>query len=188
MSYENFIDGYNLDVIVTEGTTYNSDITDNEVESGQNITDHIRNLPVMLNVEGIVSDVPIEPIATVRGVGTNPPADALVFFKQIWSARQPIEIITNFETYSSMVMQSLDITRDSTTGEALRFNAQFKQIRTVTNARTTVRVKDPRGAKKKKRGSKAVVEANPADKTKENATSRKSGVRDLSKLQEIWGF
>ncbi len=48
-----------LDCTVTETHTATSTVTEHPVESGANITDHIRPDPVQLSITGIVSDTPI---------------------------------------------------------------------------------------------------------------------------------
>jgi hypothetical protein len=48
-----------LDVTITDTSTYESDITENPVEDGIDVNDHVRPKPVMLTIDGYVSDTPL---------------------------------------------------------------------------------------------------------------------------------
>jgi hypothetical protein len=54
--------------------------------------------------------------------------------------------------HQNMIMERLSAPVNAGTGHALRFTASFKQIRLITNERTTVRVLLPSGKKRVKRG------------------------------------
>ena len=47
-----------LDCTINEGHNLENEITDSPVELGATVTDHVRNLPRVLVLEGIVSDTP----------------------------------------------------------------------------------------------------------------------------------
>ena len=60
-----------LDCTVTETHTATSTVTEHPVESGANITDHIRPDPVQLSITGIVSDTPIGSRQVQRAVSVG---------------------------------------------------------------------------------------------------------------------
>ena len=72
------IDDFLIDCSISENHTFDSDVTDYPVESGSNISDNIRPLPLVVEIEGVVSNTPIGLIADNRRGRTNPdqsPAD-----------------------------------------------------------------------------------------------------------------
>lgn len=166
---------YVVDAFVSETHQYDSEVTEFPVEQGSAISDNIRPKPVIVTVEGIVSDTPIGRIVDARNgastdgsafVGTNdqataiqranaqttPSTDALTAMLAIRDARQPVTIVTTLTRFENMVMTGFSVPRDSTTGAALRFSATFQQITIVSNQRVlvkTLRTSSPNGQPKK---------------------------------------
>lgn len=156
------IGGYVIDVTVNENHQFDSDVTEYPVETGGDITDNVRPKPIIVTLDGVVSDTPIGTIATLRdSQGDNgqqdflPSADALAALLAIREAREPVSITTTLQSFDNMVMTGLEVPRDASTGAALRFSATFQQVIFVTNDRTTVRVATPSNGKQVKLGNKA---------------------------------
>lgn len=147
------IDGYPIDAALSQEPTFDADVTEYPVEKGADVTDHVQARPVILAVEGIVSDTPIGAVADLRPPGSTPSFDTRVRLFEIWNRREPVTVETETATYDNMVMQSFSVPEDGSTGEACRFRATFKQIRLVTNKRTSVPVAVPRAKKKTNRGT-----------------------------------
>lgn len=168
------INGYPIDVAVSEDHQFDSDVTDWPVEQGADITDNARARPITVTVNGLVSDTPIGDLATTRatetaagsgGNGSRPSNDAFARLLAIRDARQPVSITTSLQTFPNMMLTSLSVPRDAKTGKSLRFRATFKQVRIVTNARTTVRVSVPRAQAKTDQGAKAASPGGAATQT-----------------------
>lgn len=156
------IDGYEIDCEVSSEPSYESEVTSHPVEKGADTTDHVRLLPGRLVIEGIVSDSPVGPIRDRRGdvdadgrFAFKPSDDAFAWLLDVRARRQPVTVVTGRRTYKNMILQTLTPHDDATTGRALNFTATFVEMQFVTNARTTVRVAQPRSAKKVVRGNKA---------------------------------
>jgi hypothetical protein len=149
------IDGYPIDATLSEDHDHDADVTDHPVESGAAITDHVRIRPLVVSLEGIVSDSPIGDVAFEREEGAAHSADAYAVLLSILESREPVSIRTSLATYHNMILQRLSVPRSVDTGKSLRFRATFRQLILVTNARTTVKVAAPRLAKKSRRGNKA---------------------------------
>ena len=138
------IGDFQIDASITESHEFDSDVTDFPVETGSSITDNVRPKPIVVTIDGIVSDTPLGTISGVRtGTDALPSADALAALLAIRDARQPISITTSLKSFPSMVLTTLAVPRDATTGAALRFSATFTEVLLVTNNRTTVRVATP---------------------------------------------
>ena len=60
-----------IDCTVTETHTSTATVTEHPVESGSNITDHIRPEPVQLSVNGIITNTPIGAQQTQRVISAG---------------------------------------------------------------------------------------------------------------------
>lgn len=179
------IDGMVVDAALREEHNFEADVSEHPVESGADITDHVRARPPIVSIEGIVSDTPLaESVIAARTAGETPSIETRARLFDIWSARKPITIETTVSQYTSMVMQSFSITEDAETGEACRFRATFKQIRLVTNKRTTVKVSGVRGRKKVNLGSRPAPEV-AAGSAAQSPPLR--ATRDASQAASVYG-
>lgn len=169
---------YTIDVFVSEQHSIENEITDYPVESGSDITDNVRKKPRTVTIEGLVSDTPVGDIAALRQTtsantdldsittpfgtvtGQNPALDylpsleCLAYLESLSDAGEPFSLITTIKTYPQVLLESLAVAVNEETGAALSFNAVFKILRLVTNARTTVRVAAPSNAGQVKQGNK----------------------------------
>jgi hypothetical protein len=155
------IDGYEIDVAISEEHTYDSEVTEHPVESGSAVVDNVRPRPISVSIEGFVSDTPIGELAKRREGSSLPSSEAFARLQIIRDAREPITISTSLRDYDNMILESLSIPTSSENGGALHFRATFKQIRIVTNERTTIRVAEPRGKSGTNRGNKPSPKVTP---------------------------
>lgn len=168
------IDDFEIDIAEAEEHRFDSEITEHPVETGADITDHVRSRGMSLTIDGIVSDTPIGAIAKRRLIDFGdflPSGEAYAKLIGIRDARQPITIATSLRTYENMVMESLTIPCNATAGDALRFSAVFRQVQLITNERTIVLVSVPRGKAKVNRGQAFAPDVTAPAKTTDNATA-----------------
>lgn len=171
------IDTVVLDASITEQHRFANQITEHPVEEGAAISDHARPLPDGLTMEFVITNTPIGARAS-RSVerwgvrftshteqdapigAPGPAADALTKLLAIRNEGRLVTVYTTLRTYESMAIESLDVPRDRTTGEALRGTATFKRVRVVKNKLTRVVVaRDPRAGQKVKTGKQATPAA-----------------------------
>lgn len=172
---------YVIDASITESHVYESQVTEFPVEQGSAISDNIRPKPIMVTIEGIVSDTPIGKMidqrnaehgdsaflpttdaATAKARGdaqSAPSTDALAAMLAIRDARQPVPITTSLANFENMVLINLEVPRDVTTGSALRFTATFQQITIVTNQRVLVRTSTARTSRPGDRAKQTFTKA-----------------------------
>lgn len=195
-----------IDCTVTETHTATSTVTEHPVESGANITDHIRPDPVQLSITGIVSDTPLGSKqiqraievggASVQVTQQEPPSSATGFGRAAWAkldairtAAKPVKVVTRDKTYDSMALVSLSVPKESKTGGALYFTAQFKQVRIVYNRTTRVVVaKAPKAHKKQDTGKQptAAVEQPKSYSSELRDQAGDAGVdKALGKIRDI---
>lgn len=152
------INGFPVDAFLTEGHAYTNEITDDPAEDGSDLNDDIINKPIVIDVDGLISDSPIGAIVAQRSQkGDLPSDDALAALLIVYFSRNTISIETSLQVYNNMGLVSLTVPVDKSTGRALRFKAQFKQLTIVENERTSVRVASPTGSKKVALGNKALA-------------------------------
>jgi hypothetical protein len=108
--------------------------------------------------DGFVSNTPPEDLVDVRGANSIPAEEARERLEAIHAAREPITIVTTLRIYENMIMESLSVTRTAKDVESLHFKATFREIKFVTNERTTIRVAVPSDGKKKNLGAKEAVQ------------------------------
>lgn len=169
------IDGFLIDATVSQSHDRSFQVTSHPVEAGADVTDHVRALPVRLTLDCVVSNAPLEPVASAREIDTRPSDDAHAHMKAL--QKRPVTVETDLEVYQNMVLESLTEPVTAQTGDGLRFTAVFQQIELVTNERATVPVAVPRAKKKVNRGSK------PPKSAPDKATEPPAKVRDGGTIQ-----
>lgn len=151
------VSALSLDAAIAERHSQECLISDFPVETGADISDHVRPKPRVLDVEGFVT-------ATPPGGAPNfgRPVEVAQQLEKLRLDATPCRILTSLRSYDNMVLQSLQIPRDSRTTEALRFSATFREVLLVETQ--TVAIPKPRGnglQSKDKRGKQGAAAASP---------------------------
>lgn len=151
------INGYPIDLTLSEGYEFQNEITDIPVEKGSPITDHIKALPRTIELEGIVSDTPIGTIARdstrVTEAGKPKPSqDAYQRLVAIADGGEPVTIEVGRGKFTDMGLESLSTPYTKDKSKALFFTVKFKKIRIIVNSRTNIRSSSRGGSRKKNFG------------------------------------
>lgn len=134
---------FEVDAVLSETHTFSRQVTDNKVENGSPVADHIIKNPVTLEIQAIVTDAPIKGI--IEGVsdavdnllgGSKYTNDCFGALYQLYEYQGYMTVYTQYKTYPKMVIESITIPRDPKDGEALVFTISMKQIRIVSSATT----------------------------------------------------
>lgn len=160
-----------FEATISEQHSQSSIITDHPVESGADITDHIRSDPDRLRLDVAVSDFPLvflraaRATPSVTGYGGDPNArakEAFDFLERVRSRAELVSIDTVLKTYPLMAIESLEVRRDKDTGGFLRAEIGLRAIRVSQ----TDRVDAPSTAEPSEPARKT-----PADKGKQQAAA-----------------
>lgn len=156
------VNGYPVDCALEERLRYEADVTDLDIESGSDPSDHIRPKQPVLEFDGIVSDTPLGEVASdpsrqADSGSPTPSRDAFDRFVAIHEAGQPVVVECTYGKFDSMAMTSLSPERTVETAKAFKFTATFKRIKIRENKRTTVRVAIPNGTGKQNLGSREAL-------------------------------
>lgn len=195
------IDTVELDVSITESHSSEVTITDHPVERGANISDHSRPEPDKLTIEGLITNTPFNRTQrrrivnafgqnfdsnTLRDQNQGVPGYAEAAIAKLRALRKRgdlITVVTHIITYTNMVMTSLNIPRDRSTGDAVRFTASFKQVIVVENKTTKKTVaREPKAQRKVKAGKQTPKATPDAERKKSIAFSTAEKLGLLKKL------
>ena len=129
-----------IDCVLTEETIFTSEVTDYPVESGGNISDNIRPLPIKLSLEGIISTVPLHPVSVDRGNDAGvADLDAYIFLLDVRNKKETITVHTpRSNRLPGMAIEDFTIHGSAEWGTSLRFSLRLKQIETIKNERVRV--------------------------------------------------
>ena len=116
---DNLLATIKLDAIITESAEANVRLTENPVEQGANVNDHIIFEPLTFSMQG----------AIVNDFSSN------VRTKQTWSDllslqanRTVFNLVQGLKTYKNVVLLSLTTQQDVSTANALIFSATLKEL------------------------------------------------------------
>jgi hypothetical protein len=122
-----------LDCSVMEKHTDAAEITSHPVEDGSLMTDHIRKLPVTLEITGLVTNTPITYLASAFAkpstfgseafIPSTPSSDrvddAYALMQLMMENGVTMSVVTSLRNYENMAIESLSVTREAPTGQAL---------------------------------------------------------------------
>lgn len=131
---KNRIGAFEIDVTVEENHSMTSQITDNPVEGGSIINDHIINDPKQVTLTGVVSNTPI----AIFGLGSsdNRTQDAFEALEQLRDSRTTFDLLTGFKLYENCAF--IDLQMPKVRAGVLRFSATFKQLSIVRTQLATI--------------------------------------------------
>lgn len=131
--------GIVIDAAVSEGHLSTCEVSDNPIEGGADVTDHVQMKPAQLTVEGVISDTPLgyavigniqnlaRSITTLFGASSRS-QDAYDAMIELQKSRQPFTVITSLKRYTNMILTELSIPRTATTGGAIHFQATMREV------------------------------------------------------------
>jgi hypothetical protein len=167
-----------FDASVFEMHTDEMEITDHPVEDGSDISDHIRKLPIALEMNGVVTNNPIVFLASVRAkspvtTDTTNTLDrvgaAYEKLQELQETGELLDVATSLRDYNNMAIQAMSVSRDASTGNILDATLTLREI--IIAKKLTVDLPIPipaKVAKKKKtnKGNKSKVAATTEQATK----------------------
>lgn len=126
-----------LDCTMREIHELTNQVTQNPVESGVYIADHIYRQPRRVTIEGEITDSPVEYFGGFTGI-TERRIEAFEQFEKLFEERELVTLVTGLKTYTDMAAVSLTAPRDERTGKRLLFTAEFEHVRKVSTQTTTI--------------------------------------------------
>jgi len=130
----NFIGNIELDVVITESASATVKLTENPVENGADINDHIIVEPMTFSMTGMVSNIST---STVNSIISAPASfsQATTKSREAWEnllelqiMRKPFTLYQGLKAYENVVILSLSESQDKDTANGLFFTATMKQV------------------------------------------------------------
>ena len=130
-----------IDCTISETHSFDNEITQYPTESGAVITDNVRLQPMQIDMDCIVSNTPIGEALSLRQAAGFSEIDKMTTtilgaLLDIRDRREVVTLRTSTGKHKNMMLKTLNIPRDSKTGDAMRFTASFQQIQVVDNDRS----------------------------------------------------
>lgn len=121
---------FQFDASINETFSKTAEVTDHPVESGADVTDHIRRLPEEITLRGWVSNDPIAILASLR---FGPPPrkraeDAYDDLRRIMDNGQLVKVVTSLRDFENMALTSIAVTREKDSGRILDATIGLREI------------------------------------------------------------
>lgn len=158
-----------LDACVKEIHSRESPPTEFEIEDGNTISDHIIVKPFSLELEGVISDTPIDiadaglttltsAVLPTGGLlaataarqayalydavqGSQSPSQvAYTQLIELQKNKQPFDVLTTLRLYKNMWIKSINVPRDAATGRVLNFTVQLVELLIVEPKTVNIQV------------------------------------------------
>lgn len=152
-----------FDAVLDELHDWKSEVTQNPVETGAPVTDHVIEKSDKLRLTGTITNSPLrgEFAGQYFGGDTASPRIQTAFeaIRSLHQARDTVTIYTKHAIYQDMVIESVSIPRNAQIGEELQFTMELVAVRFANTQLVTL----PPGisAKKTKRTGTAAKKAEP---------------------------
>lgn len=131
---ENAISTVEIDAVINEGASASVRLTENPVENGANMNDHVIIEPKTFFVSGVVSNISSTFIGQIGNVVSSLGKDQTKA-QEAWDAllelqaeRQPFDLVQGLKTYPNVILLSIAEAQDKDTSNALFFNATMKEV------------------------------------------------------------
>lgn len=173
-----------FDAVEVEDHTFETEVTDNPVETGVSISDHAFDHPTKLSITAAVSDVapPGKTNDTYATEGPTRGLAAYAWLRRSQRAHEPFSVQTGLDLFPSMMITSLRVKKDAAHEHILYFTVELKEVIWVTTEVVLYPAKAKRraAAKKKDDGEHGSEESDETMKKKVRRTLLKQVVNFVS--------
>jgi hypothetical protein len=179
------IGGFEIDAFFVESYNFSNRMTNLTVEEGSNISDHVVEEPDTIDIEAFIGATKFETFTGDVPADLSEveiPEDSKSRIRQAYHellrmkrARQPVDVVTGLDTFTNMVIVSLNISRDVETGADLPFSMSFQKIDTVKSEETQINSSPSSSSASDQAGGTASV-----------GTAGKNNLNDDNSMKERW--
>ena len=170
---------FTADLTLEESHERSAEVTENPVESGATVSDHVITNPERLRLEGFVTDAPAAVFASDAGRTQG----AFETLEQAWREREPLTVVTGRKTYTDMIIVRLDMPR--TRPASMRFVIELQAV-TIVQAQDVAVVGPEAGVDSQNSGDPDLVQPEsdagrqPTREASESTEQRSSALFDLT--------
>lgn len=127
------IDNIEVDVIMEDSISYESEVTEFPVETGFTISDHVINKQPEIKLDCIFTPTPVTWYELHKDKAATRLEDVRRELERIRNEKEPITVTTPDRIYENVVLVKIPITRTIKDGLTLRMTLEFKQIAIVSS-------------------------------------------------------
>jgi hypothetical protein len=147
------IQSLDFDATLDELHDWRNEVTQNPVEVGAPISDHIIEKADKLRIQGVITNSPLygEFAGQYFGGDTTSPRIQTAFeaIRELHKAREVVTVYTKHAVYTDMAIESVSIPRNAQLGDEIQFTMELVNIRKVSTQLVTL----PPGISAKKAAS-----------------------------------
>ena len=120
-----------FDAVLSRGHGRSASATQAPVEDGSTISDHVILDAETLQIDGVVSDHPIDDISLVEAAAAalTRSVEVAAILQGWWRAKTTLTVVTRLWAYEDMVIERLDWSESEESAAALVFSLALKRIR-----------------------------------------------------------
>lgn len=123
------VGGLVFDATFSEKHEIEAEITQNPVETGVNIADHMFMKPIRLTISAGVSDTPLKAITNDQfSGGSSRSQKAYDLLTQLQASFEPFNVQTGLKLYKNFVCKRIMPEQDKDTPNALIFEAELEEV------------------------------------------------------------
>lgn len=115
-----------MDVTIEEQHERSAFITENSIEDGSTIGDHIILDPERVTIDGFITSAPVSFFGPRLGLGFGRVISGYKQLDELWKKKEPFTLVTGYGSYKNMVIERLSMPRTKEVG--LMFRAEMKKI------------------------------------------------------------
>lgn len=149
---------YFFDTTFKESHSFTNIITQNPVQTGAAVNDHVYQQPIMFSWDVGVSDCK----GSLNGLSFSTGKQAFDALEKMWQEADMLTITTEFKQYTNMIIKSFVVVRDKVTMTAMRATVVFQQVIVTDAVEISVSQKNtsaPQTTGKTNGGTKATKQA-----------------------------
>lgn len=117
-----------IDVVIDHTTELESETTDNPVETGWTVSDHVIRAPLKLSLTAIITPTPVSYFNVFGGANLDRMSEAAAYLMRLYEQGEPITITLPDAIYDNMLMTRCPLVRNVENGFCYRLSLEFKHI------------------------------------------------------------
>lgn len=117
-----------IDVVVDHTTNLDSETTDNPVETGWTVSDHVIREPLRLSLTAIITPTPVTYFSQFGGANIDRMSEAAAYLMRLYELGEPITITLPDAIYENMLMVRCPLVRNVENGFCYNLALEFKHI------------------------------------------------------------
>lgn len=123
------IDNLKIDAIIDREISFDSEVTENPVEDGFSIADHVSRKPLTLKMTALFTPTPVTWFEQMGGSNQHRMAEVVNALQKIYQKGEPVTVTTVDAIYRNMMMLSAPLPRNVQDGYCYSVQLNFVQIR-----------------------------------------------------------